>query len=89
MIHCECQTWAQMGFGLGKLPMSEHHPNCEHYKLKRYVAVGVDGVFSVMSFEEFGQEAEGLFSDTEEKYEIKFLEMTEDQFEKLEEFQGC
>lgn len=65
----------------GKLPIANHSPACEDYKLEKFIKISLDGAAAI--FEE-SEAAE--FTDPEYKKEDVFL--TRDQFDKLDEFAG-
>ncbi len=86
--NCECLTWCRPDHPIG-LPFSKHHSNCPNYKLKTF--------FSVKFKDESGggcvfktkPEAQIMVDETpEEEYVIVPIQMTEDQFEQLDEFDG-
>lgn len=72
---CDCIGWERLP-NYGKLPLSEHHPNCEYYKLEEFVLVVEDGqrlIFEVGEIDD--PRATTIF-------------LTRDQYENLQEFQG-
>ncbi|MFZ6801974.1 hypothetical protein [Undibacterium sp. Di24W] len=76
---CKCLTWARVP--IDKLPMSEHHKDCELYKEERFVKVTFQGNYLIIEphdadeYIEEGMVREDVF-------------MTRDQFERLPEFDG-
>lgn len=62
----------------GKRPASIHAPNCEDYKLEAFAIVHFDDIQVVMELNE-ARAMDG-------KYEVKEVQMTRDQFERLGEF---
>lgn len=84
---CNCRTFvrdAQVENKGQKLPMSEHHPNCNEYKLEAYAKVTHDGTSCIMQI----NEAVAMVAESQEAYEMCNVYMTRDQFEKLPEFEG-
>ena len=76
---CNCKTWARVP--TDKLPMSEHHKDCEHYKEERFVKVSFEGNYLIVE----PQDADDYI---EEGMVRENVFMTSDQFERLPEFEG-
>ena len=70
----------------GKYPASDHAPSCEDFKTERFVRVGYDGTWCVMEPGEAFQMIED--SEQPEDYEVEYISLTRDQFEKLADFTG-
>lgn len=87
---CQCieMAWCRTGEETqgGRFPMSNHHPQCEEYHAERYMSVGLGGVCCMME----PVEAEAMLrdADPEERYEVKNVWLTRDQFERMDEFTG-
>lgn len=76
---CNCKTWARIP--TDNLPMSEHNPRCEHYKLERFLKVTFEGNYLIIeSHDAHDYNDEGMVHED--------IFMTRDQFERLPEFDG-
>lgn len=76
---CHCAAWCREP-QQNKLPVSLHHPSCEHYKIERFAKVTANGSSCIV------EEREAV--EYGDDYEICIVEMTRDQFEFLPEFNG-
>lgn len=65
-------------------PLSEHHPNCNEYKLEAFAKVTHDGTTCIMEI----HEAVAMVAESEEHYKLCNILLTRDQFENLKEFTG-
>lgn len=84
--YCHCWGWART-FGVtdNSLPISNHHPYCEHYKPERFAKITYPtGASCVVDWAEVDLECE----DPEKTPTVEEIWMTRDQFEQLEEFTG-
>jgi len=73
----------------GKYPISEHAPGCEEYRQQKYIRLEYDGTYCIMTPDDamdYMDDCEYEKDAGEYKYEEIYL--TQDQFEKLPEFQG-
>ncbi|WOO40393.1 hypothetical protein [Rubellicoccus peritrichatus] len=82
---CEnyCRDWHETNGG--EYPPSDHSPMCENFELKEYDRFDLNGTFVIDSV--------GAFTEflTDPEYEggiVTTIKLTEDQFEKLPEFEG-
>lgn len=85
---CPCMQghWvrnAGFEYGAGRLPMSNHHPNCPEFKLAEFVRVKCDGSSCIVE----PHEVERIVGESTD-YECERVLMTRDQFERLPEFEG-
>jgi len=80
-----CRDWHETKNGA--LPASNHSPNCPNYKVDKFFRVTVKGKKSPACIFETEAEAKD-FRETPEEYDVTIIEMTRDQFEHLDEFQG-
>jgi len=67
-----------------KYPRPRHHPNCEEYKTETFTVVEFDGVRCVMQ----PNEAKQMIEESEDEYVVSSVELTRDQFDNMEEFEG-
>lgn len=82
---CECARWARDFHEVQKgFHPSQHHPNCPHYKLLQFKKIEYDGSY----FIDTPSNAEAYLNESEENYIVSDIYVTQDQFDKLEEFQG-
>lgn len=73
----------------GKLPASEHAPSCPNYKTKLYKRVRLNERNGASFIDtEKGAAAFIAESDDPGEYIIEDVYLTEDQFEKLPDFEG-
>lgn len=87
---CECAYWCRDAYSENKgknFPMSNHHPNCSEYVSKEYFRVRAeDGEPSAIFATE--KEAHDFCRNDTEHYLIDIVQLTQDQFDKLLEFEG-
>lgn len=84
-----CRDWHETMNG--KLPASNHSPNCPAYKTEIFYRVTVFEPFKSDKAPVCILETEGEvkdFCETPEEYEVTTISMTRDQFEHLDEFEG-
>jgi len=71
----------------GLYSMSYHSPNCENYKTNKYIKLSMGGNETlIQTFDEFKKSINEIEQD--ESYNISIIELTEDQFNNLPEFNG-
>ena len=83
---CEnyCRDWHETK---GWLPASNHSPTCINYKTEAFFKVSVKGEKGQSCIFETQEEVDA-FCEPPEKYDVSVIEITRDQFEHLDEFQG-
>lgn len=82
-----CRDWRETA---GGLPASNHSPACENYKTETFYMVtvkGEKGPWCIMPTLEAVAEAFPTVPG-EEEYDVVPIEMTRDQYEHLDEFDG-
>lgn len=88
IVACPCLTWERLWEETqgGKYPPSEHHPRCEQFKPLPFVSLELDGVACIFS----PGDAEQFLADADDasEYTIKNLQLTQDQYEAMPEFEG-
>lgn len=86
MCRCKENHWvrnAGLEIGVGKLPLSDHHPHCPAFKLEEFARVTFDGMSCVVEKADVG-----LIMGGDHGYTATPVFMTRDQFENLAEFEG-
>jgi hypothetical protein len=89
MCNCQnvCRTWEETKGG--KYPPSEHAPMCEDYKLIHYKRIIYDGVSMICDFDHAMDFMDSVkYDEDAELYEYEDVYLTQDQYDKLEEFKG-
>lgn len=83
---CKCVNWCRVfdTENIGKYPISNHHPNCDEYRLEEFIVVEHDGARCVME----PREVEAMLTDYSEEYTMSSVMLTRDQFDRLNEFNG-
>jgi len=88
---CNCQNWCRVPGGEGyasSLPVSEHHPGCEDYKLERFTRITYStGASCIVEASDVGLN-DIVVDDGDEWPIVEPCWMTRDQYDKLEEFDG-
>lgn len=85
--HNWCRTWEETKDG--KYPPSEHAPGCEEYKPQKYIRLGYDGTYCVMTLDDAMDYLDEIkYNEDADEYTYEEIYLTKDQFEKLPEFQG-
>jgi len=79
-----CRDWRETA---GGLPASNHSPNCPNYKTEKFFGVTVKGEKGIGCILETEGEVKD-FCESPEEYDVSVIEITRDQFEHLDEFQG-
>lgn len=78
------RIWNEMSGPNGlRLPPSDHSPACKNYEVKSFLKVSHQGSGFICEKDELSS----LELDDEE-YRFEEVKMTQDQFDKLEEFEG-
>lgn len=77
-----CRDWRETENG--KLPASNHAPSCENYKTKKFIHVITDDGCYV----DYLENLELIKQVTDDPVTFEEIEMTQDQFDRLDEFQG-
>lgn len=80
-----CRDWHETK---GGLPASNHSPACSNYKLETYYKVSAKGTKNPFCVLETENQIKDMCEGEEEQYDITKIEMTKDQFERLDEFDG-
>ena len=80
-----CRDWHETANGK---PASNHAPSCEHYKLETFYSVKPRGERGPVCVVETMQDAYDAFTEDTDAYEISEVQMTRDQFEHMDEFEG-
>ena len=86
-LYCECHGWCR-DFSAETLPSlpSDHHPSCDKYELKRFVRL-FDG--DDRSFIDTPENQERfVFNDDVTSWCREDVFMTQDQFDRLQDYQG-
>lgn len=84
---CNCSTvcrFPDIETQDGKYPRPNHAPMCNEYKAIKFARVGCDGTFFVAAHED----AKDFISDSTLEYVIEDVYLTQDQFDKIKEFEG-
>ena len=82
---CNCQTWARdFSFEDSRFPYSNHHPWCEHFKQKKYIKLYDDDGHKFILDEDTAR----FVAKQDPDYKMEELLLTEDQFERMKEYQG-
>ncbi len=71
----------------GIYPASDHSPSCKNFKLIRFSGIFCMGAKIIDTPENTKKLAKSLDDDLEE-YRIKDVFLTQDQFDKMQEFEG-
>jgi hypothetical protein len=79
-----CRDWRETR---GGLPASNHSPMCPNYKTETFFRVVAKGTKGPSCILETQAEVDDL-CETPDEYDVTTIEMTRDQFERLEEFVG-
>ena len=82
---CDCTSWARLD---GR--MTNHHPDCEHFKEERYVKITLDGGGTYVQAENDLSVllAEIAESEPGSKWTLELIEMTAEEYAALPEFEG-
>jgi hypothetical protein len=87
---CNCRGWCrtfqtpiELEFG-----PSEHHPDCEDFKLVKFTRVTFDDSYCIMEPAEALAMVADECGDEDGGYMLMDVWMTQDQFERLPEFNG-
>ena len=83
---CNCKNMVRTGEEThgGKYPPSEHAHGCVDFRQVEFLRVEHDGSFCIME----PGDAEDMMADGDTEYNVSAVLLTQDQFEKLPEFQG-
>jgi len=84
---CNCLSWAktpEMTNHEGRYQMAWHHPNCEDFITKEYTRVACDGSFVILLEEEIAD----FYDGENEDLVFSKVQLTDDQYEALAEFEG-
>ena len=79
-----CRDWRETN--KGRLPASDHSPTCENYKLKEYVRIFLKEDPNNGYIQEKNDPLPSVEYTGE--YGVEPFYLTEDQYKKLDEFQG-
>ncbi|QET79829.1 hypothetical protein FOB40_11495 [Aeromonas veronii] len=83
---CNCQTMARdlSETQDGRFPPSRHAPRCEDFQQFEFARITCDlGCFIVPA-----DERDGVCENLDEPYQVETVMLTQDQFEKLPEYDG-
>ena len=81
-----CRDWRETRNGT--LPASNHSPGCPNYKTDKFYQVKIKGCKGTSCIVETQTEVDDMFADEENEYDVSEIEMTRDQYERLDEFDG-
>lgn len=87
---CNCLGWARDYSECAHLPRwikpSQHHPNCEDYKLNKYqrLIIPAAGLRLIDTPEHIAE----MIPEDDTPYTIEYVDLTQDQFESIPEFEG-
>ncbi|RYY74534.1 MAG: hypothetical protein EOO52_13295 [Gammaproteobacteria bacterium] len=87
---CNCAGWARtFDEQLKSIPPSNHHPNCEDYKLVEYCEIKeIDGGRSLIVEKHELDDAMSNWDCSADNFTVLPIMLTADQYEKLQEFDG-
>jgi len=88
MCNCKNMMRDAASEGCASLPLSEHHPKCEDYKLIKYARIALDGTPAIMELDDAQDYINDLDDNDVTDYTYMEVFMTKDQFERLPEFAG-
>ena len=82
-----CRDWNETQGG--RLPPSEHSPGCTNFRLERFAKITYStGASCVMEWPSGTEWTDLAVDDEDEPPTLEEIQMTRDQFERLEEFAG-
>lgn len=79
---CICKNWARIP--KNSLPISNHAQGCPEYKSEKFMRLTLDGIKCIMEI----REAEAMMEEDDSPYQTEIVEMTRDQFDRLDDFCG-
>jgi len=85
---CEhmCRLWEEMAGGF--LPASNHSPQCENYTTETFFEITPAGTHGPVCIVETQPSVNDMLDGNPSGYDVTEIQLTRDQFEHLQEFEG-